>query len=153
MTKHDPDLWFAFIRAHRLMIREIERRFTAAGLPNYAWYDVLWGLESSPDGSRRMYELADVLAIERYNLTRIIDRLVNEGLVTRARSVEDGRAAYATITSKGKSLRKEMWGVYQKAVQELFLSQFTSKQVEEVERSLAGAGTAARRSFIGSDFN
>lgn len=43
-----PDLWFSFVRTHRLMIREIERRLAAANLPVYAWYDVLWGLESGP---------------------------------------------------------------------------------------------------------
>ncbi|EOH6296254.1 MarR family transcriptional regulator, partial [Burkholderia cenocepacia] len=62
MNATEPDLWFSFVRAHRTMIREIERRLAAAGLPAYAWYDALWGLESGPDGTRRMHELADVLA-------------------------------------------------------------------------------------------
>ena len=98
------------------MIREIERRLQAAGLPAYAWYDALWG--SQADGTRRMHELADVLAIERYNLTRLVDRLEQEGLVTRARSADDGRAAYASIT-EGRTLRKKMWKVYQSTVSEL----------------------------------
>ena len=71
-----------------------------------------------------MHELADVLAIERYNLTRLVDRLEQEGLVTRARSADDGRAAYASITDKGRTLRKKMWKVYQSTVSELFLDQF-----------------------------
>ena len=50
MSAATPDLWFSFVRTHRLMIREIERRLAAAGLPAYAWYDVLWGLESGSDG-------------------------------------------------------------------------------------------------------
>ena len=39
MTAKEPDLWYAFVRTHRIMIREIERRLAAAGLPGYAWYD------------------------------------------------------------------------------------------------------------------
>jgi DNA-binding MarR family transcriptional regulator len=85
MPDAKPDLWYSFVRAHRLMIREIERRLADAGLPAYAWYDVLWGIESGADGSRRMHELADALAIERYNLTRLVDRLETEDLVVRAR--------------------------------------------------------------------
>ncbi|AKC68280.1 MarR family winged helix-turn-helix transcriptional regulator [Pandoraea oxalativorans] len=144
MSTPDPDLWFSFVRAHRTMIREIERRLAQADLPAYAWYDTLWGLESGPQGTRRMHELADVLAIERYNLTRLIDRLEQEGLVTRMRDPDDGRAAYATITDKGRTLRKKMWKVYQSAVAELFLSQFREKDVAPVAEALDRASTAAK---------
>ena len=79
MTDKQPDLWFSFVRAHRAMIRKIEAKLSEAGLPVYAWYDVLWGLESGENGTRRMHELADVLVIERYNLTRLMDRLEKSG--------------------------------------------------------------------------
>ena len=126
------------------MIREIERRLAAAGLPAYAWYDALWGLESGPDGTRRMHELADVLAIERYNLTRLVDRLEQEGLVTRARSADDGRAAFASITDQGRTLRKKMWKVYQSTVAELFLDQFTGKEQAAMAAALDRTIAAAR---------
>jgi DNA-binding MarR family transcriptional regulator len=71
-----------------------------------------------------MHEFADALAIERYDLTRLVDRLEREGLVTRARSLEDGRAAYVTITDEGRALRKRMWKAYKATVTELFLAQF-----------------------------
>lgn len=129
------------------MIREVERRLAAAGLPGYAWYDILWGLESGPDGTRRMHELADSLAIERYNLTRLVDRLEQEGLVTRARSAADGRAAYASITKEGRALRKKMWKVYESTVEELFLSQFTATERQVVGRALDRASHAARETF------
>ncbi|MCU9957103.1 MULTISPECIES: MarR family winged helix-turn-helix transcriptional regulator [Burkholderia] len=144
MSAPEPDLWFSFVRAHRTMIREIERRLADAGLPAYAWYDALWGLESGLDGTRRMHELADVLAIERYNLTRLVDRLEQEGLVTRARSADDGRAAYASITDKGRALRKKMWKVYQSTVSDLFLGQFTGKEQVAMAAALDRATAAAR---------
>lgn len=139
-----PDLWFSFVRTHRLMIREIERRLAAAKLPVYAWYDVLWGLESGQDGSRRMHELADALAIERYNLTRLVDKLETDRLVTRTRSMEDGRAAFVSITEDGKILRKQMWAVYQATVADLFLAQFTGGEQQDFSAALARAAEAAR---------
>lgn len=146
MSSSDPDTWFRFVRAHRCLIREIERRLAAAKLPAYAWYDALWGLESGPDGSRRMSELADVMAIERYNLTRLVDRLEAEGLVTRNRASDDGRGAYAVITESGKVLRKKMWQVYEGAVDELFLAQFDDEQQRTFSDALGRAATAARNS-------
>ncbi len=148
MANKKPDLWFSFVRSHRTLIREIERRLAKAGLPAYAWYDALWGVESGEDGTRRMHELADALVIERYNLTRLVDRLEQEGLVTRARSPEDGRAAYVTITDKGRLLRKRMWKVYESAVAELFLSQFDDTAQREVSESLDRATLAARQSLL-----
>ncbi len=144
MEKNQTDLWFAFVRAHRLMIREVESRLAAAKLPAYAWYDVLWGLESGQGGTRRMHELADALAIERYNLTRLVDRLEKEGLVERTRSPEDGRAAYATITKEGRALRKKMWKVYESAVAELFLSQFSTDEQSTFSATLNQVAAAAR---------
>ncbi len=129
------------------MIREVERRLAAAGLPAYAWYDFLWGVESAADGTRRMHELADVLAIERYNLTRLVDRLEEEKLVTRFRSTEDGRAAYVSITASGRALRKKMWKIYEKAVAELFLAQFDAGQQESFALALQEAARSANESF------
>lgn len=146
MSSSEPDTWFRFVRAHRCLIREIERRLAAAGLPAYAWYDALWGLESGPDGARRMSELADVMAIERYNLTRLVDRLEAEGLVTRSRASDDGRGAYAAITESGKVLRKKMWKIYEGAVEELFLSQFDDDQQRVFSQALERAAKAARSS-------
>lgn len=149
MSSSDPDTWFRFVRAHRCLIREIERRLAAAGLPAYAWYDALWGLESGPEGTRRMSELADVMAIERYNLTRLVDRLEAEGLVTRSRASDDGRGAYAAITESGKVLRKKMWKIYEGAVDELFSSQFDDEQQRFLSDALERAAMAARNSGRG----
>lgn len=146
MSSSDPDTWFRFVRAHRCLIREVERRLAAAGLPSYAWYDALWGLESGSGGTRRMNELADVMAIERYNLTRLVDRLEAEGLVERSRASEDGRGACASITEAGRELRKKMWRIYEAAVDELFLAQFDDQQQRIFSDALERAASAARAS-------
>ncbi|MNG85197.1 HTH-type transcriptional regulator MhqR [compost metagenome] len=139
MPKPSPDLWFNFVRAHRCLIREIDRRLAEQALPPYAWYDALWGIESGPEGARRMHELADVMAIERYNLTRLVDRLEKEGLVERIKAQNDGRGAVARITDEGRKLRKRIWKVYKQAVDELFLSEFDDQQQQVFAEALAAA--------------
>ncbi|UZJ57838.1 MarR family transcriptional regulator [Pseudomonas sp. KU26590] len=146
MATPSPDLWYNFIRAHRCLIQEIERRLAEEKLPPYDWYDALWGIESGQDGARRMHELADVMAIERYNLTRLVDRLVKAGLVTREKSLDDGRGAIARITDDGRALRKQIWQVYKQAVEELFLAQFNEEQKRVFADALENAGRNARQS-------
>lgn len=144
MTTPTPDLWYNFIRAHRCLIREIERRLAEENLPPYAWYDALWGIESGEDGARRMHELADVMAIERYNLTRLVDRLEKDGLVVRKKAADDGRGAIARITDSGRDLRKRMWTVYKQSVEELFLAEFTDEQQRSFALALESASRNAR---------
>ena len=144
MPPSSPDLWFNFVRAHRCLIREIEHRLAEAKLPPYAWYDALWGIESGQDGTLRMHELAQVMAIERYNLTRLVDRLEKEALVVREKAKDDGRGAIARITDRGRDLRKRMWEVYEAAVEELFLVEFDDDQQRIFATALAQTTRNAR---------
>ncbi|WP_311754772.1 MarR family winged helix-turn-helix transcriptional regulator [Proteus terrae] len=144
MNNKQPDLWFSFVKAHKLIIRKIEAKLAEAKLPVYAWYDILWGLESGVNGTRRMHELADVVVIERYNLTRMIDRLEKEQLVIRTRSDDDRRAAFATIIEKGKALRKEMWIIYQGVIKDYFISQFSEDEITRFAQALNAASDKVR---------
>ncbi|MEZ2792433.1 MarR family winged helix-turn-helix transcriptional regulator [Proteus terrae] len=144
MNNKQPDLWFSFVKAHKLIIRKIEAKLAEAKLPVYAWYDILWGLESGVNGTRRMHELADVVVIERYNLTRMIDRLEKEQLVIRTRSDDDRRAAFATITKKGKALRKEMWIIYQGVIKDYFISQFSEDEITRFTQALNAVSDKVR---------
>lgn len=147
MTDKQPDLWFSFVRAHRAIIKKIETQLSEAGLPAYAWYDVLWGLESGENGTRRMHELADVLVIERYNLTRLMDRLEKERLVTRFRSDDDRRASFATITEEGKALRKKNVGDLPRGGQNP-LSQSVQRRRDRTLLRRVGQRDAAGQSVI-----
>ncbi|MGE8688734.1 MAG: MarR family winged helix-turn-helix transcriptional regulator [Achromobacter sp.] len=135
MATGKPDAWSLFLTAHALVAEEIERRLSAADLPPLAWYDALWALERAPQGAARMFEIAERMVIARYNLTRLMDRLEADGLVERYRSDEDRRATYARLTPKGRALRREMWKVYEPAIDELFLSQLPPAQQASMAES------------------
>ena len=84
-------VWPRFVTGYALVITRIEEWLKAAGLPELAWYDVLWALERAPRGRLRMHELADNTVISRSNLTRLVDRLEAALLVTRDRDCLDRR--------------------------------------------------------------
>jgi len=123
-------VWPLFLTTHAVVVEQIEARFAAAQLPPLSWYDVLWGLEQAPDQRLRMSELADKVVLSRSNLTRLIDRLEEAGLVARERSAEDRRGAYAVLTEQGRNLRRRMWPPYQAAIRELFESRLSDSEAE-----------------------
>ena len=125
-------VWALFLTTHAVLVERIEERLAQASLPPLGWYDVLWALERADDQRARMSELADKVVLSRSNLTRLVDRLEEAGLVARERSEEDRRGAYAVLTEKGKAMRKQMWPVYQSAIRELFEKVITDDEAEVV---------------------
>src|SRR5262245_16656275 len=106
-------VWPLFLAAHAVLVDEIEARLAAVQLPPLTWYDVLWSLEQAPVQRLRMSELARKVVLSRSNLTRLVDRLEEAGLVARERSGEDRRGAYAVLTEQGRATRRRMWPPYQ----------------------------------------
>ena len=84
ITRHDPRLtaWSAFLRAHARVVRELERELQAEQRMALTDYDVLVQLANAGDHRLRMSELADRLLLSRSGATRLVDRLVAQGLVT-----------------------------------------------------------------------
>jgi len=130
------ETWALFLTAHSVLIGAMEKRLKDAGLPPLAWYDVLWILERTPEQRLRMSALAEQLVLTRFNVTRLVDRLVEAGLVARRQTKEDGRGYYAVVTEKGRALRKQMWTVYRPAIVELFNPHLSSAQHAEMQSAM-----------------
>ena len=137
-------VWSLFLTAHAVLLEQIEAGLAAAQLPPLAWYDVLWGLEQTPERRLRMSELADKVVLSRSNLTRLVDRLEEAGLVARERSAEDRRGAYAVLTEQGRDLRRRMWPPYQAAIRELFESRLSETEADLMATILRRLLDAAR---------
>lgn len=128
--------WPLFLTAQAVLVRRMEERLKAAELPPLEWYDVLWALERAPDERLRMHALADQLVLTRFNVTRLVDRLQAVGLVTRQRTDEDRRGAYAALTAKGRVTRQRMWPVYQAGIAELFDRHLSAREHAALQRML-----------------
>jgi DNA-binding MarR family transcriptional regulator len=124
----DSATWALFLTTHALLLREMERRLKTAGLPPLEWYDVLWALEQAPDQRLRMHALADQVVLTRFNLTRLIDRLEERGLVSREKTREDRRGSWAVLAADGRRLRRRMWPAYREAIVELFNRRLSASQ-------------------------
>lgn len=67
-----------------------------------SWFEALLRLERS-GGALTMTELADQIALTSGGVTRLIDRLVEEGYVERRNCESDRRVLYAGITEGGRA--------------------------------------------------
>jgi DNA-binding MarR family transcriptional regulator len=130
--------WSHFLGAQALALRAIEEQLRAAGQPSMAWYDVLLELERA-GGRLRQGDLAERLVVERYNITRMLDRMEAAGLVRREQVESDRRGIMAVLTEAGREQRQAAWPHYQKAITENFaevLSESEAAALTEVLKKL-----------------
>ena len=137
MGGHEAGLraWSHFLGAHALALRAVEARLKAEGQPPLAWYDVLLELDRA-GGRLRIGELGERIVTAPYNATRLVDRLEKEKLLKRAQAEGDGRGAVVAITDKGVELRRKMWPLYRKAIEEVFASALPKGEAEAMVRAL-----------------
>src|ERR687888_196402 len=75
--------WQALLHAHHQVTRKLDAELREEhGLPLGA-YDVLLRLARAPEQRLRMTELAEKVLLSPSGLTRVVDRLVADGLVRR----------------------------------------------------------------------
>ena len=131
-TKTQIEAWKGLIKSQQLLIEKVEEKLKDKKLPPISWYDILWELEKSESGSLRLIDIGKKVLLSKYNITRIIDRMEREKLVSREACPIDGRGIFACITPKGKRLRKQMWPVYEKVINEDFVSRFNNKEIKQL---------------------
>ena len=120
VTDETLGAWRAFINAHALATKRINRDLAEAGLPDLTWYDVLWTLHRAEGRRLRIRELADAVVLSSTGMTRFVDRLEAEGLVRREAVPGDRRWAYAVITKDGIALLRRMWPIYARGIATYF---------------------------------
>jgi DNA-binding MarR family transcriptional regulator len=130
-------VWRAFLRAHSETVRMLERDLNErADLP-LGWYDVLLQLAEAPHRRLRMAELADLVLLSRSGLTRLVDRLQFDGLVTREPYPGDARGTYTVITDAGLNRLRAAAPVHLAGIREYWLSHFSDDELHQLGELLS----------------
>jgi DNA-binding MarR family transcriptional regulator len=129
--------WARLVRVQQQLLARVEADLKRAGLPALVWYDVLLELVRAPDGRLRHKELHGRMLLAKYNLSRLLDRMVDEGLVMREAVGEDGRGAYIAATGAGRDLQKRMWPVYEQAISNHFASRLKQADLRQLDSVLS----------------
>ena len=91
--------------AARAMEAEFNKRLARFGITRVAWA-VLGAIHY--DEKSTPSELAEFLRIDRAAITRLLDKLEQQGLITRRRAGEDRRSVSLRLTPKGEALSVEL---------------------------------------------
>jgi len=130
------DAWIALMRAQQVTLLKIERAFRDAKLPSHAWYDALWELDRAGENGLRPFEIERQMLIAQSNISRLLDRLEEKGLVQRNPCEGDGRGQVVAITKAGRDMRRKMWPVYAAAITEAVGKHVTTEDARTLAKLL-----------------
>src|ERR1700730_17895828 len=109
--------WIRPMRVQSRVLDCVEQDLKKAGFPPLAWYDALLELSRAPAGELRPVELEKHNLLPQYSTSRLIDRLVDEGLAVRRECKIDKRGQFVEITEAGRELQKKMWSAYSAGIE------------------------------------
>lgn len=138
LTAHDPRLgpWRAFLVAHARVLRRLDDELRAEHDLSFAEYDALLTIANASERRIRMRQLADQVLLSKSGVTRLIDRLVADGLVARDTCVSDARGAEAVLTEAGLDRLRAASRTHLRGISDHFLDILDEGQLAEVGRAM-----------------
>lgn len=129
-------MWRRFLETHAVVVGALEAELDEArGLP-LAWYDVLVALREAPDHRLRMQDLARRVLFSRSGLTRLVDRMVDAGYVTREPCEDDRRGTFAVLAPGGAQCLRDASGVHLRGVRDHFARHLDDDDVTALSAAL-----------------
>jgi len=103
-------------------------------------FDVLIHLAGAPSGTLPLHELTASMvvgeALSRSGITRLLDRMERDGLITRTTSTTDRRRFDVSLTTHGHQRFGQIWPAHADGIQRYFAQHLTPGDITELARIL-----------------
>ena len=129
--------------------RAVEADLIDSSRLNFAEYHVLVYLSDQPDHSLRMTELSNLGALSPSGMTRVVERLTEQGLIERRRSTLDGRGHVATLTAEGMKRIKAAWPDHVESVRARVLDHLAPLDRDALIAALTAVAAASESARTG----
>lgn len=127
------DLYLNIVRAHDRLTLTFAELFRSVGLSSQQ-YNVLRILVGGPKEGAPCQYVVDRLLTRVPDLTRLVDRMVKSGLVSRSRGLEDRRVVLVQVTPQGARICRDL----EEPVMEIHRAQFQSLTLKSLATLNAG---------------
>jgi DNA-binding MarR family transcriptional regulator len=112
--------WKAFFLVGHLMEEFVNADLAKANVGTQSEYDVLYTLDQAPGSILSMKDLSASLTLSHSGLSRMIDRLEEQGYVSRCGVEADKRSVGVQLEDTGRERLRSVWGVMSETVAERF---------------------------------
>jgi DNA-binding MarR family transcriptional regulator len=125
-TDHELTAWRGMLQVHARVTQQLDAQMRAEHGISVSAYEVLMFLADAPDHRLRMADIAQRVLLSRSGCTRLVDRLVKEGYVTRCAAHTDGRGLFAQLTDAGVEKVTAARRTHREGVRQYLLNHLTT---------------------------
>ncbi len=129
LSQREIEAWGGFLQTHARIVKLLDAQMRAEHDMSLSAFEVLLHLARATERRLRMSELAEGVLLTPSGITRVVDRLVRAGLVSRRSCESDLRVTYAAITDDGLERFREAQRTHFAGVRGAFLDHFSSKEL------------------------
>lgn len=141
--KDELRLWLRMLACTTLIEREVRRRLHERFAVTLPRFDLMAQLDRAGEGMT-LGELSRRMMVTNGNVTGLVERLVEEGLLSRRQAQEDRRAHIVRLTEKGRRQFRKMANVHEQWIADLFAG-MSKDEVEKLLSLLGKAKASAQR--------
>lgn len=124
--------WEALFRAQVSVLRQLNAEFPDGLSLNE--YDVLFNLARYPGRRSRLRDLNRQLLLTQPSVSRLVDRLVQRGLLIKEADPADGRGTLVELTDTGYDLFRRVAVVHSEHIQRVVGSALAQDELETLTR-------------------
>jgi DNA-binding MarR family transcriptional regulator len=128
--------WQGLLHAHHDVVEKLDAELREEHGLSFGTYDVLLRLARAPGRCLRMTDLAERVMMSPSGLTRMVDRLVAQGLVRRERSDGDARVMLARLTDRGRLVLRQAARTHIEGIRRHYTSRLSQAQLRNVASAL-----------------
>ena len=133
-SKERLRLWLRLLKASRGIEATLRENFRAEFGTTLPRFDVMAALSRYENGLK-MSELSSVLRVSNGNVTGIVDRLSDDGLLVRIAVPGDRRASLVRLTRRGQEEFARQAAAHEAWVNAMF-SDFTASEAQDIGQRL-----------------
>jgi DNA-binding MarR family transcriptional regulator len=133
-SKQSLRLWLKLLSCSMIVEKRLRARLERDFNTTLPRFDVLAALDRHALGLK-MSALSESLMVSNGNVTGVVTRLIEDGLVTRTVDQEDRRSATVRLTRKGRDIFLKMAAAHEQWMNEMF-ADLSDHQTDDLMRSL-----------------
>lgn len=145
--RETAEAWESLFRAQVALMRRLQRDDVWGDL-SLREYDVLFTLSREPGRTARLRDLGEVSLLTQPSLSRLVERLEADGLVTRGPVAGDGRGVAVTLTEAGAAAQREIGRRHVESIHRFVAPALDADELAQL-RALTDRLRAAQRDIPG----
>jgi DNA-binding MarR family transcriptional regulator len=138
-------LWLRLLTCTTLIEGEVRRRLRDNFDVTLPRFDLMAQLDKAPNGMT-LGELSQRMMVTNGNITGLVDRLEDQGLVKRRASPSDRRVQYVALTAAGRKFFRAMARANAHWVGEFF-AELAGDDIDDLMRVLAKTKSSVRKTI------